>query len=283
MIRKLAEVKCFVVGSARSGTTLLSVLLDRHSGLAMTPETVFLGEVAPLIDGRDAVAVERCLAAWRRLPELGLEPREVLQRCGGDLRAPRVFRAILELFAEAHGKRWCGEKSPLHRKFVRDLARNFPEAKILHILRDGRDVAASLMSVPWWSGSLAQAASFWLDAVNDLEELDAALPDQFLVVSYRSLVTQPAATLGQVMCFLGLDLEPAQLDPAMPSGVVLARSLEWKGRALRAVDTGRMDRWRALPEPDRALLDAVLGPRVSELGRAFETLPRRSPQRGSIR
>ena len=260
-----ADVKCFVVGSARSGTTLLSVLLDRHSRLAMTPETVFYAEVAPLIDPSDPAGVEGVLTAWRRLPELELQPADVIERCDGDLRPHRVLRALLQLFAEARGKSWCGEKSPMHRKFVRAMLRDFPQAKVLHVLRDGRDVAASLLSAPWWTGDAAQAAAFWLDAVLDLERLEAAFPEQFLVVSYQALVSRPSATLGQVMTFLGLDFEPAQLDPALPSGVVLARSLQWKGRALQAIDAERVGRWRGLPATDQALLCDVLSPRLAEL------------------
>lgn len=260
-----ADIKCFIVGAARSGTTLLGVLLDRHSRLAITPETIFYGELAPLIDPRAPQSVERSLAAWRRLPELGLRPAQVMERCGADLRPHQVFRAVLELFAEARGKAWCGEKSPMHRKFTRALAADFPDAKIVHVLRDGRDVAASLASVPWWTGDLSEAAAFWLDAVSDLEDLQAALPGQFLVVSYQALATRPAATLARVMAFLGLEMEATQLDPTVASGVVLPRSLDWKGRAVRAVETGRLGQWRTLPGPERAMLDKALRPRLKQL------------------
>ncbi len=266
-----ASVKCFVVGCARSGTTLLSVLLDRHSDLAMTPETIFYGELAPSIDPSDPASVEDRLAGWRRLPELGLDARAVMQRCGSDLRPHRVFGAMLELYAERRGKPWCGEKSPMHRKFVHALARDFPEAKILHVLRDGRDVVSSLMSVPWWKGDVAQGASFWLDAVSDLERLEAALPGRFLVVDYQALVVRPAVVLERLMAFLALDFEPSQLDVTAPSGVVLERSLEWKGRALGAVDAGRVGQWRTLARPDRDLLDAAIRPRMAELASALRS------------
>ena len=61
-------VKCFVVGCPRSGTTLLSVMLDRHSQLAMTPETSFYIEIAPRLEDPRRPPLFELLAGWSRLP-----------------------------------------------------------------------------------------------------------------------------------------------------------------------------------------------------------------------
>src|SRR5262249_15875857 len=75
--------KCFVVGCSRSGTTRLSVMLDRHSRLAMTPETAFYSEIAPRLEEPGRPPLHEILAGWYRLPELGLTPQAVVARCGG--------------------------------------------------------------------------------------------------------------------------------------------------------------------------------------------------------
>src|SRR5262245_32845292 len=121
----------FVVGYPRSGTTLVSVLLDRHSRLCVTPETAFFDEVAPLLTSpRDAVLM-RVLGKWRRLPELGLEPEMVLRRLGKkSWSAGDVFAAILDLYALGKAKVRCGEKTPQHLIHVPTIRRLFPQAKI---------------------------------------------------------------------------------------------------------------------------------------------------------
>src|SRR3989442_9370291 len=101
----------FIVGCPRSGTTLLSVLLDRHSRLCVPPETGFFAEVAPTLPSRDAASLLETLRGWPRLPELNLTPEVVVRRLGGrPASIAGVLTAILELYAEAEGKARCGEK-----------------------------------------------------------------------------------------------------------------------------------------------------------------------------
>ncbi len=107
-------VKCFVVGCPRSGTTLLSVMLDRHSQLAMTPETSFYFEIAPRLAEPERAPLHELLAGWSRLSELGLDPGDVVRRCAGRESAGDVLGAMLELYAQRRGKPHCGEKTPYH-------------------------------------------------------------------------------------------------------------------------------------------------------------------------
>src|SRR5215475_13152399 len=97
-------VRCFVVGCPRSGTTLLTVMLDRHSQLAMTPETSFYMEIAPKLGDPGRPPLHDVLAGWSRLPELGLEPGDVVERCGARESPGEVFAAILALYAQRRGK-----------------------------------------------------------------------------------------------------------------------------------------------------------------------------------
>src|SRR5882762_493692 len=101
----------FIVGYPRSGTTLLSVLLDRHTRLCVPPETAFFDEVAPSLILRSNVILMRVLGNWKRLGELNLEPKMVRQRLGKGHSDPgEVLAAILDLYALSRGKVRCGEK-----------------------------------------------------------------------------------------------------------------------------------------------------------------------------
>ena len=94
----------------------MSVLLDRHSEIAVTPETAFYDEIAPLLSG--GAKLGQVLGGWSRLPELGLDVASVLGRCGSDAPAASSFRALLELYAESCSKPYCSEKTPQHLRHV---------------------------------------------------------------------------------------------------------------------------------------------------------------------
>ena len=243
---------CFIVGCERSGTTLLSVVLDRHSQLAIPPETGFYKELSPRIDPTNRETLETLLSQWRRVAELGLTPHAIVDECAGDHRPAVVLRSMLALFARRRGKVHCGEKTPVHRRYVKEILSDFPNARILHIFRDGRDVALSLLETPWWNASLMAAADFWLDAVADLRSLEAQYPTRFMAVRLESLLATPAAVLAPIMTFLDLEFEPRQLDSTLSSGVVLARSLAWKGKALDALEADWPSRRRRTLSPEQA-------------------------------
>jgi hypothetical protein len=93
-------------------------MLDRHSRLAMTPETSFYMEVAPKLDDPQRPPLHEVLAAWTRLPELGLEAGEVVRRCGGRESPGEVLAAILSFMRNgaanpiaARRRRAIGESS----------------------------------------------------------------------------------------------------------------------------------------------------------------------------
>lgn len=251
----------FVVGYPRSGTTLLSVLLDRHSRLCVTPETGFFEELAPSLLWRNDFLLMRALRRWPRLPELNLEPAQVRGRLGRHWTTGDVLAAILDLYSLGKGKPRCGEKTPHHMFHVPRILRLFPQAKVLCLLRDGRDAALSLRDMPWWRNKgLPAAAALWQRYLRRMETYSRRYPGRFYVVRYEELADQPEPVLARVMELLGERFEPSQLQAGAPSGVVLSRSAEWKGQALEPIDAGAMRRRRAgASAAELAFLERALG------------------------
>lgn len=266
--RSEAKIVCFVVGCPRSGTTLLSVMLDRHPELAIPPETAFYDDIAPhLARFTRRKEIHELLAGWRRFPELGLNADRVLERCVEVPTSAELLGLLLRLYAQNRSKLLSGEKTPQHLRHVPRILQDFPQASVLCLVRDGRDVALSLSSMPWSSADLSAASQTWLEAVRLSNRMATTYPKRFLEVRYEHLVTHPEKALRAIMGFLGLDFQPAQLCPDNPSGVILARSLEWKGRALGPVDGTRVSRWRSTAEVDQIhFLNKVLGTELDRLG-----------------
>jgi hypothetical protein len=266
---RTASKNFFIVGCPRSGTTLLSVLLDRHPQLCVTPETSFYDEVAPRLRWPGRRRVRKVLSGWRRLPELGLDAERVASALPRwPWRQGEVLAALLWLYAQERRKARAGEKTPQHLLHVPRLLHDFPGARVLCMLRDGRDAALSLNAMPWMQAvSLRDAAHQWSFYARRTEQLSRRYPDQFHVVRYEELVREPAAALRTIMPLLGERFEPVQLDVTVASGVVLRRSMEWKGRALQPVAPDAPgERQRAASSHDLSLLQELLREDLRRLG-----------------
>jgi hypothetical protein len=260
----------FVVGCPRSGTTLLSVLLDRHSRLSVPPETAFFDEVAPLLARCTTPARQMdVLGRWRRLGELDLEPEAVVERLGRRSVAPgEILDAILQMYAEARGKVRGGEKTPRHLMHVPAILEQFPGAKVVCMLRDGRDASLSLNAMPWWAPrDLAAAARVWKQSARLAERFARRHPEQFEIVRYEDLVARPEDVLSSVMTYLGETFESGQIRTEVPSQVVLPRSIDWKGAALGPIEAARVGQRRAAATAAQvALLDRELGTFLNRFG-----------------
>lgn len=218
---------------------MLSVLLDRHSRIAVTPETAFFDDIAPIAACANESVIVQALGAWSRLGELGLDV-ETVRAHVRKWSAGNLLAAMLELYAANHGKARAGEKTPQHLFRAAMIRRMFPAAKIVCVLRDGRDVALSLNRMPWWKHGLRGAARTWQRSVRAMQK-----HPELIVVRHEELLRDPRGALTTLMHTLGETFEPQQLDVAIPSDAVLPRSREWKGQALHAPDAALADARRA--------------------------------------
>lgn len=151
----------FIVGVPRSGTTLLSAILNRHSSIAVTPETHFFRILFddPII--RQAMLDDLAsglrqyfdrLDSIRRDKNEAWAPSvaEIISFCNGDHRPENVFSALCRLLAKPKNDTLLIlEKTPSHLLHTDAIRKFFPKASVIHVIRDGRDVASSLSHVYW--------------------------------------------------------------------------------------------------------------------------------------
>ena len=143
----------FIVGVGRSGTTLLRLMLDAHPDLAIPTETHFIPALLQVVETTgDREAALRLLAGAATWPNLGVEIAAVAEAFSRlDPFTPGgAARAVFGLYAEAQGKPRWGDKTPPYRASMSEIARALPEARFIHIIRDGRDVALSYRGL--WFG-----------------------------------------------------------------------------------------------------------------------------------
>ncbi len=208
-----------VIGAPRSGTTLLRLMLDAHSSLAIPPETGFLA-AASLYDC-DITSREGLYRVVTTFPpdapaweDFGID--------AGELRAalatidPFVpsdgFRLFYRLYATRHGKSRYGDKTPIYTQHVAAIERLLPEARFIHLIRDGRDVALSLRGV-WFAPArdMPGLARYWRDMVGAARRAGRQAR-QYLEVSYEKLVQHPERVLTEICTFIDLPFDASMLE-----------------------------------------------------------------------
>jgi len=258
-----------IVGTPRSGTSLLRAILNRHSAIGLCDETYFFYYVAnrrrafgDLADPSNrARAVDRYMET-RRIKRLGLDREALASRMKSEgVDAGALFSSLLRFYAESKGKRRYGEKTPQHALEAERLAAMFPAGRIIHLVRDPRDVVASLLRMPWGANDAVSNARLWRACVTGAERGGGS--DILLRVRYEDLVLDPERVLRDVCEHLGEAFEPSMLTS--DEGEDADRW--WFERAQGPLTRKRVEKWRGDLTPGQvALVECVAGPLLTEMG-----------------
>lgn len=277
----------FVVGVGRSGTTLLRMMLDAHPELAIPAETHFLPELIER-DGTGVSTAELvdAVAAARTWGDFGLERAQLAEAAARDGAegAAGVARAFYRLCAEARGKPRWGDKTPGYVKRMRPIAAALDEARFVHLIRDGRDVALSRLARGMGAEkTIAEVAELWRRRIKRARRQAKRIRGRYLELRYEDLVAEPEPTLRRVCDLVDLGYDPAMLDYHERAGERLAELGDLAPVAARGARPGaertaahalttqppsgaRVGAWRAEMSPaDRAAFEAVAGDLLREL------------------
>lgn len=256
-----------IVGSPRSGTTLLRLMLDAHPQLAIPPETGFIAALARLRGNEDQVRAAFIAAVVREhgfggnWPDFHLDAGHFVDQ----LAAIRPFdvglglRLFYRLYAERFGKPRWGDKTPLYCRQLDVVHRLLPEAHFIHLIRDGRDAALSLRR-QWFSpGPLIEHQAWhWRRNIEAARRLSTRVP-HYLELRYEALLTEPEASLRRLCAYLALDFDAAMLRhweraPARIAEHAPRRAAD--GRVL--LDTGQRhaQQWQSTQAPDPSRIGA---------------------------
>lgn len=202
----------FVVGVPRSGTTLLRLMLDAHPELAIPHETHFLPAALrdPQAPRESFFRLLTEFPTWKDLKTPAERFEEALHRVE-PFSVPDGLRAFYRLYAEAHGKPRWGDKSPPYLLHMQTIHNALPEARFVHILRDGRDVALSLRPLWFAPGKSMEAlANQWVQQITEARGQGQGTPF-YLEVRYEDLIEAPARELQRICRFLDLPYAPEML------------------------------------------------------------------------
>lgn len=196
-------VPFFLVGSERSGTTMLRLMLNHHSALSWPYEFDFSVDAIPENDRwPDVDAYVDWLSIHRIFLATGL-------RADRSLSFPDLLHSFLQQTAEREGVKVIG--ATCHRHFDK-LLRVWPSARFIHILRDPRDVALSCIQMGW-AGNVWFAVDRWIKAEESWDRLARKIAhERFIEIRYEQLVAEPEATLRSICDFVGVVYESCMLE-----------------------------------------------------------------------
>lgn len=265
----------FILGAPRSGTSVLSRMLDNHPAIAVPDETKIFETFVPMLplygDLRDHHRLQRLvedILSWRwvrRLPDVP-SAQAVLARVAAPTLGG-VFAALLDEWAERRGKCRWGEKTPRHLYYWSDIEAAFPSATLVHIVRDGRDVALSQVKAPFGPKTMAAAAERWVDYVQRIRAIGKRIGQhRYIELRYEDLLLEPKATMTRVLQHIGEPFDAAVMrfhENARPAGTDPINDIN----IARPLQTANSGKWTSqVSKHDIEVFEAIAGNTLTECG-----------------
>lgn len=235
----------FMVGAERSGSTLLRLMLDHH------PEIAFFFEFEYSVSRMPEASGWPDLAEYYEFLEGDRIFRAARLAVDRSLDYPHLIDSFLRQKRDRDGKPLVG--AVVHYEYDR-LLRIWPDARFIHILRDGRDVARSVIA-NGLAGNMYTAARTWDRAERLWSAFSRELPaGRWIEVRYEDLATKTEATLGRVCEFMGVSYDPAMLSYSEHS-------------TYQAPSSTKVSQWKAKATPDEVrLAEVLIGDLLAERG-----------------
>lgn len=250
----MTQAPIFILGTMRSGTTLMRVILNRHAHIEIGPESGFMRAVQHI----KTVPNWNFGQGWYE--RFGLSEADINHRIRG------FYAEIFQQHATRQGKRRWGEKTPFHRLAMGEMAEIFPDAVFIVMLRHA---GAVTMSLKKWKYEAEKSIKDWVHSNREMRRVTARLDeDRVFWCRYEDLLSRPEPTLRSMMQFLDEPWTKELLQPDTTSNVVL----EGGTRSGDPMDTSRIDQWRTKISPrEETLLENLAGKTLEEFGYVVTT------------
>lgn len=293
---------CFIVGCPRSGTYLLSSLLNSGGAVAVPTETHFVPlfqRVLPLAGTlrrpanrrRLVESIRAFLQIWLARAEserdFAAVTRHSLLDCGEtwDRIAqeapdyPAIVAGLFNDFARRRGATHAGDKSAFFAHVPLELMHTATggHCRFLHVVRDGRDVALSWCRFAFGPRDLAEAAEHWAEHVREKRTWGRAHPELYLEVRYEDLIATPEPEMRRICQFLGIPYTPRILEFHQREYAAAIADSTTHRLLTQPLDAANQQKWRtAMSAADLANFEAIAGAMLRESGYSLTTSPRAS-------
>ncbi len=240
----------FIIGAQRSGTTLLRLLLNSHSDVAIPTESSqfmpFLNK--KLLDGKPlSLSRKKIITQYllnnSQFAKWGLEKAVLDSTLKKDMTLRQLISFLYTSYALNHGKTICGDKSPTFIRKMSILAEAYPDAKFIHVVRDGRDTLLSLRQLH--APAILNASLFafeWKIKIFLIQKYIAHLKGRVIEIRYEDLLRNPHDELKKICGFLGISFQEQMLEFWKRSPEFIAN--HHSKLIFRPIDPSNIFKWR---------------------------------------
>ncbi|MBI3736879.1 sulfotransferase, partial [Candidatus Sumerlaeota bacterium] len=278
------ESPVFVVGRPRSGTTLMSAMLDAHRDIAISPgESRIFNHWQVHYSHLDLNKPRDFDIFWSKFtePDSGFPifaveeeslRRRILESSPRNIKT--VLDALMSEYAAQFGKCVCGEKTPMHYRHLPLLTEWYPKARIIFTLRDPRAVSASLMKVEWSGKNIYHQTLEWLYFIRTVEQWSGD-PRAFSF-RYEDLVKDPEDICRKLCAHLQLEYDPNMVKR---EGMAHRNQNAWRpdmsvhhNQAIQPISMHSLDKWRGdLTRRQIRIIEEYAGEEMRRYGYSPET------------
>ena len=245
----------FVVGVQRSGTTLLRLILNSHSEISIPEEARFLTPLlAPRflnkeLDRQDIEKIYNYLKVNEQFQLWNYDSQTFLAKLKAFQSASlaEIINMMFQSYAEAEGKTRWGDKS-LFFGSIEILHQLFPNARFIHIVRDGRDVFSSWRAMEPTMKHPSVMALDWKFKLDSIEKAISGLPEGLtLTITYEELLDNPKEIVKRICTFVKVAFEDAMLDFHKTSHNYIGE--HHSKLIFKAIDNSNKEKWKTKLTP----------------------------------
>ena len=245
----------FIVGMARSGTTLLQSILNNHPNIAIPRETGFFYLLDEYQKNNKTTSFSKKemnqFWGWysekRRFTYLGLEKNNI-EKNFEVFKDSKNFKNVLDSVMLANlkknnKKRW-GEKTPGHEKYLENIFELYPKAKVIFMIRDPRAIYASLNNVPWGKQFVSIIIKRWNNSVRVYKNYK--LDNRIKLINYEELVTNIEDIISELCEFIGEKFDPLMITDRDVKNNSKGKSwiVKHEKEVARKVDNSSIEKWK---------------------------------------
>lgn len=267
----------FIVGSARSGTSLVYAILQSSGVYAKySAETLLLRTCADKYRSLSTNSnYKKFISDWlssKQFIRSGLVASEfergAKNHCGDYF---QILNYFMTEVAEKQGVEYWAENTPNHVLEITNIAKYFPTSKIIHVIRDGRASSESLRKLGWTSLktpllSLVTAALHWQKQVLWGAKQGEMLGSRYMEVHYERLVQEPEKVLSEISQFTGTKIDLVTLN-ANPCGALKRNNSAFGGSDTQLFSTSALTRWQSnLSANEHKIVNLIIGDTLQRFG-----------------
>ncbi|HBO16906.1 MAG: hypothetical protein UR69_C0001G0131 [Candidatus Moranbacteria bacterium GW2011_GWE2_35_2-] len=255
----------FIVGSGRSGTTLLQSMIMTIQGIYIPPETKLLGLIENIETFHGSITNNKSfrlliyeiinLCKRDEFPVNLVKLKKELTLINRTRRS--VFDVLLYHIQKQSGCRRIGEKSPLHLEYSKDILKIFPDGKIIAIIRDGRDVASSQKEI--FKLNVLHTALVWRRDQQLIDKyLKSVSRERFMAIRYEDLIANPKKELKNICLFLKEDFNESMLEFYKRKNIGFAKREKHKYDTQKPIFNTKQNRYKNdLSDREIALFELI--------------------------